>query len=362
MAAPPESRCSKCSKPFSKIPKSGTSVRCDGRHGWFHSKCISGLTGDNIILISSLEALGVRWYCGTCDNVPLVRLIAEHKEGKGRVSKGPPPESSKGPSPDLNTKNFEEIESRIHDKMLDSLSMIEKKLSGKIESLMESISVSSTPAPLPITTTKEKVPSDPTNPPPLSNDWASVVRTLAKVESAVSSLQESSPPPRVTSEEGDLTMRQRNVVIFGIPEDDGLDPSKDAETLEGTLRGTMALNITVEAKDVARIGIIKVDSKYPRPIRLVTPSVDRKWDILKRVNGMKVRGVFARPDLNRVEQEADRILREKLKEKRAESGSSGWKIQRGQIVMTSPPLQATTPPALPPQAAVSPQVPPAETV
>ena len=73
------------------------------------------------------------------------------------------------------------------------------------------------------------------------------------------------------------------------------------------------------------------DSK-PRPIKLCTQSKDEKWEIIKRINGLKKGDIFAKLDLTKAERLEDFQLYQTLKKKKEENPSIQYKMIQKKVV------------------------------
>lgn len=61
-------------------------------------------------------------------------------------------------------------------------------------------------------------------------------------------------------------------------------------------------------------------------------SENDKWELLKPINAIKRKGVFARLDLTKEEQHKDFLLRQELKEQREKDPQGQYKIIKNKIV------------------------------
>ena len=130
----------------------------------------------------------------------------------------------------------------------------------------------------------------------------------------------------IKDEQLERDARSKNLIIFGIPDD-----ASKASTLSELNKLLQECHLPKAHEDSChRIGH-KVENKV-RPLRLSTCSASKKWDILKRINALRKRGVFARLDLNKEERESDFRLRQQLIQARNQSPDKTFKIKNREIV------------------------------
>ena len=123
--------------------------------------------------------------------------------------------------------------------------------------------------------------------------------------------------------------RERNLIIFGLPESSKEETLADAQSL----LEQCSVGKKVDADNLFRLGSLdKVKEGRSRPLKLCTSSRVEKWDILKRINSLRKSGVFARPDLSLTEREEDFRLRQELKKSRENSPHKKFKIHRKKVI------------------------------
>lgn len=125
--------------------------------------------------------------------------------------------------------------------------------------------------------------------------------------------------------------RAKNVIIFGINE--GESSPADTVELVNSMISECSFMFNATKSNTIRLGAKKVDK--PRPVRLSLDSEFDKWELLKRINNLKVPGTFARLDLTKEEQNKDFQLRQQLRDVRKQDPRSTYKIQKNQIVKIS---------------------------
>jgi len=91
------------------------------------------------------------------------------------------------------------------------------------------------------------------------------------------------------------------------------------------------VDLSLDKSNIYRLGRYDATkhTERPRPLRLSTKSESQMWDLLSRINGLKMPGVFARKDLTKKEQDEDFRLRKELKERRNVDPNQNTKSKRG---------------------------------
>ena len=89
------------------------------------------------------------------------------------------------------------------------------------------------------------------------------------------------------------------------------------------------INVELRPASVTRLGALAQGKN--RPIRVTLDTEDRKWEVLKRINAVKIRGIFARLDMSREEREKDFSLRRELRETRGADPENSYKIVKGKV-------------------------------
>ena len=129
-------------------------------------------------------------------------------------------------------------------------------------------------------------------------------------------------------------IRDKNIIIFGV---------KEGSTKQDTIERVQNINTDchllakIEKQNLFRLGKVEnvksnEQGKKPLgPLKLCTVSKEQKWNILKRINALKLNGIFAKPDLNIKEREVDFRLRAELKKIRAANPTQIYKIFRERI-------------------------------
>lgn len=132
-------------------------------------------------------------------------------------------------------------------------------------------------------------------------------------------------------EEIEIEKRRLNLVIMGLKEEN--DDEIAVKDLFMTLTGTSGVKSVVRVERIGRAQHGRI-----RPIRVVMSNSDSKYGILQACSDLKKREeykrVYVTPDLTRKQQEADKILRDKLKELR-DGGDHDIRIKKGKIVKNS---------------------------
>jgi len=136
------------------------------------------------------------------------------------------------------------------------------------------------------------------------------------------------------TEQDQKEIRERNMIILGVEEG-----STKQDTIEKVQKLMQDCHLTTKVEKENLFRLRKMENvktndhgeKVPRPLKMCTESKEQKWDILKRINGLKLKGIFAKPDLNKEEREADFRLRAELKKIRENNPLDTYKIFRNQI-------------------------------
>ena len=68
------------------------------------------------------------------------------------------------------------------------------------------------------------------------------------------------------------------------------------------------------------------------PIKVCCVNSEVKWNMLKGVNSLKMRGTYAKPYLSKEELQQDRALAKKVSDLRKDHNGREFKIHRGRVV------------------------------
>lgn len=131
--------------------------------------------------------------------------------------------------------------------------------------------------------------------------------------------------------------RSKNVILFGIKEDENTTFDQTIDQIQSVLSDCHLPPIELPKQNVHRLGP-RTPSKN-RPIRIKLSSDTQKWEYLRRINQNRSKGIFARLDLNKEEQERDFRLREELKQRKSADPGGQYKIAKGEIVKIRQPTK-----------------------
>jgi hypothetical protein len=123
--------------------------------------------------------------------------------------------------------------------------------------------------------------------------------------------------------------RAKNVIIFGLKEPQKSSISDTVDSVSNLLK-TCGLKHDKVDTSVARLGP-KRENKI-RPVRLILQSESEKKEFLRRINGQRLDGVFARLDLTKEEQSRDFLLRQELRERRKTNPEKRFRICNQEVV------------------------------
>lgn len=138
----------------------------------------------------------------------------------------------------------------------------------------------------------------------LGKSYAAVTKTL---EQNVIKVQESfekqtdSLVSRIESRERrekNSELRSRNIVIFGIKECDNKE--EWIQQVDNIIK-ECHVDLSLDKSNIYRLGRYDATkhTERPHPLRLSTKSESQMRDLLSRINGLKMLGIFARKDLIR---------------------------------------------------------------
>jgi hypothetical protein len=125
--------------------------------------------------------------------------------------------------------------------------------------------------------------------------------------------------------------RSRNVIVFGVPEE-------QKESVDSKVKLLLdKLDEKPRVSDCGRFGQAK--SGVPRPIRFKVSSSDTVYQILKKAKVLKdtegCQGVFISPDRTVEERVSRQKLVEELKQSRAADPNKHFIIRKGEVVCLS---------------------------
>ena len=131
--------------------------------------------------------------------------------------------------------------------------------------------------------------------------------------------------------------RRKNIILYGMPEEKNKDDRNRCEIDEANIKNLLKeLKTNVKNYEITRIGKQIIDGR-PRPIRVELNRESDKYEILKGAFNLKTtrnetfKRVIITTDMSFKQREAEKLLREELKERR-QSGEKNLKIRRGKIV------------------------------
>lgn len=280
------------------------SILCDSCSCWFHTKC-TDLSKSEADFVSRLEQKGVSWDCDNC------RVF---RNGRG------------GQQIDRIEQSIDSLKSMITDSLEPRFETIERSYAEAVVSIEKSVNGLKTMIP-----TTGLAP----NFEAIEKSYANAVKNIEVNSSA---LAEAANRSVRQTELDQKQVREKNMIVFGIPE--SITKQDSVDELQKILN-ECHINIKLKQNDIYRLGRVenmKTDGdnkKIPRPLKVITESREQKWDILKRVNSQRIQGIFAKPDLTREEREADFHLRTELKKTRAENPDNTYKIYRNRVTKTN---------------------------
>lgn len=264
--------CGQCTIPLKDQVDS--SILCDTCAKWYHLKCVD-LNKDEAGFIARLEAKGVSWDCKNCRG----SFSSRHMQHSAQLD-------------------------RIEISVEQIKSMVSNDLEPKFQAMEKS--------------------------------YATAVKNLERNSTVLAGAAQKSIKQ---IEQDQKEIRDKNMIIFGVEEG-----NTKQETIERVQKVMQDCHLTtkVERQNLFRLGKVEnikttdQGAKIPRPLKLCTESREQKWDILKRINGLKIKGIFAKPDLNKEEREADFQLRTELKKLKTDNPGQMYKIIRNQIQKIDP--------------------------
>lgn len=271
-------KCESCVKPVSD---EDSGIECEDCLKWFHGSCVGIMDPRLYDLFSALP--GAHWSCSVCDKAGSRLLKLERK--------------------------VDEIPNEIK-KLNSSLEEIQTMFTNTVTRKLDSMEVS----------------------------YANVVKGL---ESNSTAINVTAQKVTKLSEIEAQDMRDKNLIIFGIRE--FKTKEETVEELQNLLKDCH-LSKCIDQKNMYRLGRPKVTSgadqsqhenSKPRPIKISTTSKEEKWEIVRRINGLKKGGVFAKLDMTKEERAEDFQLYKTLMKTREENPENTYKIVKKKIVQTN---------------------------
>lgn len=111
------------------------------------------------------------------------------------------------------------------------------------------------------------------------------------------------------------------LVIYGIPR--AYDPSAVIKQFCGDL--------CINKRWITNVVPLRQSGPSP-PIKVCCVNSEVKWNMLKGVNSLKMRGTYAKPYLSKEELQQDRALAKKVSDLRKDHNGREFKIHRGRVV------------------------------
>ena len=143
--------------------------------------------------------------------------------------------------------------------------------------------------------------------------------------------------------------REKNIVIFGIEENDNVGIQGRAEDLRRAQQIITSHCPEIEEEDITepvRLGRVKpAEGENPRPLRLKMSSVKVKWQAIKSTKTINIdraenERIYINPDLSKEEREAQKALRSQLKARKT-AGETDLMIKGNKIVKKTQPAPET---------------------
>ena len=134
-------------------------------------------------------------------------------------------------------------------------------------------------------------------------------------------------------EKQEQELRARNIVIFGIEETPDIDET--VEKLNKVIKDECHMQVSLNKTTVQNHRLGQKSGKN-RPVKVQLSDEKEKWEMLKRLNGLNLRGVFGRLDMNRDERKQDFALRQELKKTREGDPSHLYKAKNKKIFKIGP--------------------------
>jgi hypothetical protein len=274
--------CEKCEDCGKSVLDHDKGLQCEACEAWFHASC-QGMSEDTYKIVGQSC---IHWFCKNCDKAvsKLFKTIANIKVRQDKMEQ----------ALDKAVEDIKAVKAEIIE-----MSSFSKELDTKLEIIIEAKLVES------VEELKKSKESEPV-----------MVAGLGRDE---------------VLEEIEIEKRRLNLVIMGIKEDNEDDAAvKDLFTVLVGSKGVKAVS------SVERIG--RAQAGKIRPIRVKMINSDSKLDVLKSCSDLRkheeYKKVYISPDLTRKQQEADKSIRDKLKEMR-NGGETDIRIKKGKIVKNS---------------------------
>jgi PHD-finger len=272
-------KCDDCGK---LVLDQDKGLQCEACEAWFHANC-QGMNEDTYKIVGQAC---IHWFCKTCDKAvsKMFKSIANIKVRQDKME-----QTLDKAVQDINTVKAEIIQ----------MSNLSKELDTKLEIIIEAKLVES------VEELKKSKESEPI-----------MVAGLKRDE---------------VLEEIEIEKRRLNLVIMGIKEEN--EDETAVKDLFTVLVGSKAVKAVISVERIGRTQAGKI-----RPIRVRMINSDSKLDVLKACSDLRkheeYKKVYISPDLTRKQQEADKLIRDKLKEMR-NGGETDIRIKKGKIVKNS---------------------------
>lgn len=260
--------CGKCGK---IVKENDKAFKCDACNLWSHIKCIN-VTNDMYAAAKKHQNVGFKWFCNNCDKV-----VSKFLKGMFEI---------------------QERQNKIEEDMkqvLKELAEIKGSTAGNNNMTFAQIM-------------KEE-------------------SQLATCSEGSRHIIDRNMQIQIT-EAMERDKRKNNLVLMGIPEQKEDLVGYIEEIIKESTGGTAIFEI------VGRVGKSEITDKT-RPLRILMEDPVARRRILKGASSLKTKKDFDKiyivPDHTRKQQEQDKILRDKVKQFRAE-GKTGVKISKGEVI------------------------------
>lgn len=308
-----ESACHECGQ---LVQENDQGILCEACDFWYHRSCAT-ISEETYKFLENAEE-GISWYCKDCSIRKGQLHVQEQKSTK------------------RNEKKMDRILAfmdKIEDKLSDIDKMIEKKIDNKLETKIEA-GVEKALYQHGLLSKCSKINA-------LGTD-SEIKTTTDDSKSCGRQPQMSTIDKHQTEHEEreDRKRRERNIIVFGIPE----DINKENLKQDTNRVGEVIEEVTKDCQNVRIESICRLGRKgnKPRPLRATLKTYDEKRTVLvnarrlRQANKTYLQKVYIAADLTPLQRERDRQLRREVKD-RKDKGED-CVIYRGRVVQRQTPL------------------------
>ena len=308
--------CAVCNNEISESPTTHAekSLECECCMKWIHTNCVKPRI--DVATLKVITNLNLHWYCPPCEGAASklhqwsVKLQAEQDSLKADLTNLK--DRMKAAEDKINGIDKVTLKQEIIQELKQEQPVTKQLVKDEVTATMNAFREENPPT--------ARLPDSPNT---------SSVRLTAAVKDAI-------------AERENIDQRKLNLILYNLSE--AADPTEDVTQVQDLISNKLKVNEEIVITDSTRLGKVRSDGK-PRLLRITLETLSMKRKILSTVTKLrqleendKFHKVYIRPDLTPKQQEESKNLYTQLKTTRELNPDNQYKILKGKIIQTQPPI------------------------